>query len=79
MINRPDIKVSIIMACHNSSRYLDEAVRSVLGQTLGDLELVLIDDGSTDSTLEIANCYRALDSRVSVLSLPTKSGPADAQ
>ena len=74
-----DIKVSVVMACHNSSPYLDEAVTSVLGQTLGDLELILIDDGSTDETLEIANRYRFGDSRVSVISLSANSGPAAAR
>ena len=67
------------MACHNSSVYLDEAISSVLSQSLTDLELILIDDCSTDNTLEIANRYRALDNRVLVLSLPINSGPAAAR
>jgi glycosyltransferase involved in cell wall biosynthesis len=79
MKNRPTIKISVIMACHNSSLYLDEAIKSILAQTLGDLELILIDDNSTDNTLEIANRYRSFDSRVFVLSLPIKSGPAAAR
>jgi glycosyltransferase involved in cell wall biosynthesis len=74
-----EIKVSVIMACHNSSPYLNEAVRSVLGQTLGDIELMLIDDGSTDGTLEIAKHYKVQDHRVSVFSLPVKSGPVFAR
>lgn len=78
-MNRRNIKVSVIMACHNSSAYLDEAVSSVLVQTLGDLELILIDDCSTDNTLEIAKCYQVQDNRVSVLSLPVNSGPATAR
>jgi glycosyltransferase involved in cell wall biosynthesis len=67
------------VACHNSSAYLDEAVNSVLGQTLGDLEVILIDDCSTDNTLEIAARYQAQDDRVSVISLPVNSGPATAR
>jgi glycosyltransferase involved in cell wall biosynthesis len=67
------------MACHNSSAYLDEAVTSVLVQTLGDLELILIDDCSTDNTLEIAKRYQVQNDRVSVLSLPVNYGPATAR
>lgn len=78
-MNRQEIKVSVIMACHNSSAYLDEAVNSVLRQTLEDLELILIDDCSTDDTLEIAKRYQKQDERVSVLSLPINSGPAIAR
>lgn len=74
-----DIRVTVIMACHNSSAYLDEAVSSVLSQTLGDLELVLIDDCSTDNTLEIATCYQAQDDRISIISMPVNSGPAAAR
>lgn len=78
-MNRRNIKVSVIMACHNSSAYLDEAVSSVLSQTLGDLELILINDCSTDNTLEIAMRYQAHDDRITVISLPMNSGPATAR
>lgn len=79
MMNLSNIKVSVIMACHNSACYLDEAVQSVLGQTLSDLELILIDDASTDNTLDIANRYRLRDSRVLVLSQAINSGAAIAR
>jgi glycosyltransferase involved in cell wall biosynthesis len=67
------------MACHNSSAYLDEAVSSILNQTLGDLELILIDDFSSDNTIEIAKRYQLQDARVSVLSLTSNFGPATAR
>ena len=67
------------MACHNSSAYLDEAVRSVLCQTLRELELILIDDCSTDDTLEIARRYQAQDDRVSIITLSVQSGAAAAR
>jgi len=72
-------KVSVIMACHNSSRYLDEAISSVLSQTLDDLELILIDDCSTDNTLAIAMRYQVDDDRIAVISMPKKTGPAAAR
>ena len=48
-------KVSIIMTVYNSERYILEAIESCLNQTHDNLELIIIDDGSTDSSLEIIN------------------------
>src|SRR5262245_55831113 len=42
--------ISVLLAVHNGLPYLPQAVESVLGQTLGAFELILIDDGSTDDT-----------------------------
>jgi glycosyltransferase involved in cell wall biosynthesis len=78
-MNLRDVKITIIMACHNSSTYLDEAINSVLTQTLRDLELILIDDCSTDHTIEIAQRHQAADDRISIISLPVHSGPAGAR
>ncbi len=71
--------LSVIMACHNSASFLDEAIASVLNQTLRDLELILVDDSSTDNSLEIARSYEEQDDRVSVLSAPASSGPGPAR
>jgi len=46
-------RVSVLMAVHNGAPWVGDAARSVLAQTLGDLELVLVDDGSTDATPEV--------------------------
>lgn len=78
-MNHQKIKVSVIMACHNSSLYLDESVKSILNQTLRDLELILVDDCSVDNTLEIARRYELQDRRVRVLALPVNSGPSAAR
>lgn len=51
--------VSVIMPAYNVERYLSEAIDSVLAQTYADFELVIVDDGSTDSSRAIAEHYRA--------------------
>lgn len=58
-------RVSVLMAVHDGARWLREAVDSALGQTLADLELIAIDDGSTDATAEILAGYR--DARLIVV------------
>jgi len=59
--------VSVVMAVYNGERFLRAAVESVLVQTLTDFELIVVDDGSTDSTPEILTSYAAVDPRVAVL------------
>lgn len=58
--------VSVIMPVYNPGRYFRAAVDSVLAQTLTDLELLLIDDGSTDGSGAVCDEYAAKDSRVRV-------------
>lgn len=48
------MRISIIVTCHNYGRYLRQCVESVMAQTYTDLELVVVDDGSTDETADIA-------------------------
>ena len=52
-IEQRQIKVSIVMPVYNADEYLSVAIESVLSQTLKDIELICIDDGSTDKSLEI--------------------------
>ena len=58
--------VSVVISVYNGERFLREAVESVLSQTLDDLELIVIDDGSTDTTPEILAEYSAADARIVV-------------
>jgi glycosyltransferase involved in cell wall biosynthesis len=70
--------VSVIMPAFNAERYLSRAVESVLRQTLVDLELLIVDDGSSDDTVALANSYRERDARVRVL-MQRNAGPGPAR
>ena len=54
-----DPKVSVLMSVYNGEKYLREAVESILNQTFRDFEFIIIDDGSTDATSEIAKTHGA--------------------
>ena len=60
-------KVSVIVPVYNAEKYLHECVNSILNQTLSDLELILVDDGSTDSSPVLCDQYAAQDARVKVI------------
>jgi len=57
-------KVSIIMPCFNTEKYLAEAIESILNQTFHDFELIIVDDGSTDNSLDIIKAYIKKDYRI---------------
>lgn len=61
-------KISVIVPVYNTQDYLSECIDSVLNQSLSDFELVCIDDGSTDGSLEILKAYEENDSRIQVIS-----------
>jgi teichuronic acid biosynthesis glycosyltransferase TuaG len=70
--------VSIITPAYNAEPYLIETVESVLNQTMGDFELLIVDDGSTDGTLSLAMELAQRDDRIDVTSGPNR-GPAAAR
>jgi glycosyltransferase involved in cell wall biosynthesis len=70
--------VSIITPAYNSASYLPETIASVLAQTFSDFELLIIDDGSRDDTLQVALDFAARDTRIRVLPAPN-AGPAAAR
>ena len=64
--------VSIIAAFYNVDEYADECVKSIVNQTYPDLDIVLIDDGSTDSCGKILDEWAGRDSRINVIHEPNK-------
>ena len=72
------MKISIIIPCYNSEKYLSACMDSILKQTFSDFEVILVDDGSADSTLSIARHYAESDARVHVLA-KENSGVAAAR
>ncbi|HSV98612.1 MAG TPA: glycosyltransferase [Sedimentisphaerales bacterium] len=68
-------KVTVVTACRNGQRYLKECVDSILGQTLTDWELILIDDGSTDGTRRMMEEFARSDPRIQACHFPDNRGP----
>ena len=60
-------KVSVIVPVYNGEKYLKECMDSILNQSLVDIEIICIDDGSKDKTPEILDTYAKRDSRVKVV------------
>lgn len=64
-MNKP--KVSVIVPIYNVEPYLQRCVNSILCQTLGDIEIILVDDGSTDNSSSLCDDYAKADSRVTLI------------
>lgn len=72
-------KVSVIIPCYNVAPWLERCLDSLINQTLSDLEIICIDDKSTDETLKILNKYDKKDDRVKLCQLKENSGVAVAR
>ncbi|NLE45718.1 MAG: glycosyltransferase [Chloroflexi bacterium] len=70
------VNVSVIIPAYNSARYIGESINSVLEQTFGDFEIVVVDDGSVDATTEMATASG--DPRIRVIRKPN-GGTASAR
>lgn len=70
MIDTP--KISVLMPVYNGERYLREAIDSILGQTFPDFEFIVVNDGSTDGTVDIVRSYR--DPRIRFVENETNLG-----
>lgn len=64
----PPPAVSVLMTVYNGRQYLAQAVESVLSQTFGDFEFIVIDDGSTDGSTDVLRDFTARDGRIRLIS-----------
>lgn len=62
-----DVKVSVIIPIYNGEEFLEECLDSVCNQTLEEIEIICVDDGSTDSSLSILQKYKEKDSRIQII------------
>ena len=68
--------ISVIMPLYNAERFVGESIGNILGQTVGDFELIVIDDASTDSSYDIASRYAAQDARIVLMRNDANHGAA---
>lgn len=61
------IKVSVVLPIYNVSKYLPKCLDSIINQTLKEIEIICVDDGSTDNSLDVLNDYAKKDNRIIVI------------
>jgi glycosyltransferase involved in cell wall biosynthesis len=74
---RPEI--TVVMPAYNSRGTIERSLQSVVSQTFPNWELIVVDDNSSDKTLDTIQKYTISDSRINVYSLPKRRGPAFAR
>lgn len=74
MIQQP--LVSIIVPCYNQAQYLPDALKSVLAQTYPHWECIVVNDGSSDNTIQVALRFAKKDSRIHLVNVPENCGLA---
>ncbi len=72
------VKVSIIIPVYNTEKYLRQSLESAINQTLKDIEIICINDGSTDNSLNILEEYSRKDERIKIITQPNQ-GQANAR
>ena len=60
-------KVSVIVPIYNAEKYLNKCLESIIGQTYKNLEIILVDDGSSDNSPTICDAWAQIDSRIRVI------------
>lgn len=62
-------KISVIVPIYNNEKYIERCLSSILNQTYRNLEIILVNDGSTDSSCEICESFREKDSRIKLINI----------
>lgn len=60
-------KISIIVPIYNAEKFLDKCIKSIINQTYSNLEIILVNDGSTDNSLNICKKYAGIDNRIHII------------
>ena len=68
--------ISVLVPCYNTERYLRSCIESILNQTYKNIEVIIVNDGSTDGSLDIINEYALKDSRIVVVDRKENKGVA---
>ena len=63
-------KISVVVPVYNAEKYIKESLDSIVNQTLKEIEIICVNDGSTDSSLQILKQYATKDNRITILSQP---------
>lgn len=63
-----DLLISIIVPIYNSEQYLDKCIQSIINQTYRNIEIILVNDGSTDNSLSVCEKYQKKDGRIQIVS-----------
>lgn len=63
-----NIKVSVIVPIYNAEKYLEKCINSIIGQSYPHIEIILVNDGSSDGSLDICRKYQQTDTRINVIS-----------
>ena len=71
--------ISVVIPVWNSGRYFRECLDNVLGQTLRNIEVLIVDDGSSDGSSAVADEYAARDARVTVIHQEESTGAGPAR
>ncbi len=67
-------KISVLVPAYNTGAYIDKCIESILKQSYTNLEIIIVDDGSDDNTVEVANRYAEFDSRIKIFSTIHRGG-----
>lgn len=69
---RNDILVSVVIPVYNTEKYLDDCINSVINQTYRNIEIIFVNDGSNDNSLNILKSYSNKDSRIKIINIVHK-------
>lgn len=79
MTEKKDDLISVIIPVYNAEKYLKKCIESIITQSYRNIEIILINDGSTDSSMDICRYYAACDNRVRFIDLQTRGGVSRAR